>query len=1259
MVEGHVFRMRFSALFNLFPIKNPLNCGTDLTMNNYEWLISRLDAFIRKYYANKVIRGSLVFLSCLLFYILSVSISEYFLYLPVWSRITIDSLFVALGLSSLVAWVIIPLAKMGRLGKVISHEQAANIIGRHFPEISDRLLNILQLRRHPDNNSSRELAEASITQKIGQISVVPITKAIDLSKNRKYLPYLLPLVLAGVFILVAAPNVFREGSSRLLQPTKAFEKPSPFLFTIKNPSLIALRNADFTITVETKGIALPQEAFIEIGSERVPMQPLESHAFQYTFKNVTEQVNFRFYAAGFYSSSNTLKVVQRPVLKSFKVQINYPAYIGKPNETRTSLSDMTLPVGTTVTWALVTDHTDGATIHFGAGTPVALNNSSSLFSYQYRFLNDTAYTITLNNKAAGVADSYRYQVQVIPDQFPVIQVQQFKDTVSGKQILLTGSAGDDYGITRVSFNYEISDKNKPVLSKSIPVKIAPGSMATFQQYFDIQSLNLQPGQKLTYYIEAWDNDGVHGSKASRSEVMSFLMYDEKQIDSAINENSKQINSGISNSASKTQQLQSDYKDAQTKMLQSNNLDWEQQQSLQEMMKKQMDLKTNVENIKQRFEEQMQQSEQKKYSDNLKDKQKELDKQLDNLLNSELKEQLKKLQDLMQKLNKEQAVDAMKQMEQENKLFKMDMERMQELMKKYEMQMRMEDMANKMDELAKKERDLESKTDNLDKNNKDLAQTKDPNKDAKDKDAQGNKKDDAKTGKDAQGKDQKDGAKDKDAQAKEQQAKDALSKEKETAKTDDKELSKEQKDIKDQLDKAMKEELKEAQKLAKDLKENDKLDDEAKKGEDASKDMQDSKERLDQKQNDKAGKSQNKAAKNLEDMAKSLRDKAGEEGPEEIEIDIKATRQILSNLIRLSFDQEDLMQEVKHTSPSSQAYITNQEEQNRLHHNSQMVRDSMFALSKRVFKLATTINKETTELEHYMQKSVDALEGRNIGAAVTDEQYVMTHTNNLALMLNEVLTNLMQMQNEGKKQKEGDGSGSCTKPGSKPGNKPGKPGKNPGKGPGSQLSDIITEQKKLGDGLQKMQEDQANKQGGKKPGPQDGQQPGQKPGQKPGQGQKPGAGQNGQGDGDNEYGDAEQLARLAEQQASIRRKIQELSSQLNSKGMGNSKELREIEQKMDKTETDLVNRRLGSDLLQRQKDIQTRLLEAEKSLREQEQDDKRASNTGKEMSRPVPPALQKYITDQKQLLELYKTVPPQLKPYYREMVESYFHIIGNK
>ncbi len=1150
-------------------------------MNNYDWLVGRLDAFIRKYYANKVIRGSLVFLSCLLFYVVSMTVGEYYLYLPVWARVTILSVFVGFGMSALVTWVIVPITKMVRLGSIISHEQAAEIIGTHFPEVSDKLLNILQLKHAQSTAFSRELAEASISQKIDQISVVPMNSAIDLSKNRKYLPYLLPPLLAGLFIFVAAPNVFKEGSSRLLQPTIAFEKPAPFDFVLKNSSMVALRNEDFTVVMEVKGDALPEDASIEVGDEVVSMRPLGKHTFQYTFKNVTDELSFRFYAAGFYAPSRTLRVIQRPVLKSFQVSIDYPAYTGRKDEVRNSLGDMLLPAGTKVGWSLVTGHADEVTIRMGEGSAIPLNGSSDGYKYNFRFLNDTSYVLTLHNNKESVADSFRYSVQVIPDEYPVIQMQQFRDTINGKQVLLSGSAGDDYGISRVTFNYEIAtDKDKKVASKSFEIMVAKGALASFEQYFDIQSLDLKPGQKVSYFIEAWDNDGIHGSKASRSEVMSYQMFDAAQLDSAIKENSQQINAGISNSAEQTKHLQNDYSDAKNKMLQSKTLDWQMEQSLQEMMEKQKQLQTQVEQVKQRFEEQMQQSEQKNYSEDLKEKQKELNKQLDNLLTDELKKQMEKLQELMKKLNKEQAMETMKQLEEENKLFNMDMERMQELMKRMELQMRMEDVANKMDELAQKQRDLKKQTD--------------------------------------EGK--------KDAAA----------------------LSKEQKDLKSQLEKALKEEFKEAQELAKDLKEKDRMEKEEQQGKEAQQEMQESQDDLEKGQKDKSGKPQDSAAENLEEMAKSLREKAAGMDMEQIEIDIKATRQILSNLIRLSFSQEDLMEMVRKTPASSQQYIVNQEEQNRLHQNSKMIRDSLYQLSKRIAKLAPTINKNTTDLERRMHMAVNSIENRRIDLAVRDQQYVMTYTNNLALLLNELLGNLMQMQSQGKKP---GAAGACRKPGGKQ-----------GQGAGPQLSDIISEQQQLGEGMKQM-----NAKNGKKPGGEDGKQKGEKGkqsgGDKPGEGQS-GKGGNGNGEGqegeNGEYGDAEKLAKLAQKQAAIRRQLEEMGSLLNSKGMGKfAKELRELAKEMDKNETDLVNRRVNPDLLMRQKEIQTRLLETEKAVREQEQDNKRSSQSAKEVSRPVPPALQKYITDKKQMLEQYKTVPPQLKPYYRNMVEDYFQIIGTK
>jgi hypothetical protein len=1128
-------------------------------MNNYDWLISRLDAFIRKYYANQVIRGALVFATCLLGYILVVSIGEYYLYMPVWLRVMIVAIFVILGLAALLTWILIPMTKMARLGKVISHEQAATIVGRHFPEISDKLLNILQLKRHSDLSGSRDLIEASINQKAKQIAIIPLTSAVDFSKNRKYLRFLLPVALVGLFIFIAAPNVFRDASERLLQPTRPFEKPAPFQFIIITDPLKTTRNSDFVLAVEVKGNALPDELSVELGSDKIPMVAQQNHRFQYTFKNVTEPVIFRLYAAGFYSKTFTLNVVQKPILRSFKVNIDYPDYTGKKDEIRNSLGDMTLPVGTHVTWAFVAEHTDHADIRFGNGHPVSLPRTSSIFGYQYRFMNDTSYAFILRNDQTAYADSFRYNVQVIPDQFPVVQLQEFKDSVTGKQVLLNGSAGDDYGIAKLLFNYEISDEDGKVIThQSLPVKFTPGTLTSFQYYFDIQNFNLQPGEKLSYYVEAWDNDAVHGSKASRSEVMTYQMYNVKQIDSAINANSAQINSSLSNSSQKTQQLQTEYKDLQTKMLNSDKMDWEHQQILRDMMTKHQELQSQLESVKKRFDEQKKQSEQKQYSDQLKDKQNDLEKQLDNLLNNELKEQMKKLQELMQKLNKENAFQAMQQMQQENKLFNMDLERMKELMKNMEMDMRLEDAANKLDKMAQKEFDLRKQTDEK--------------------------------------------------------------------KTDGKSLTKQQEEIKKDLDKFMQQDMKEMQELNSKLQNPKSFQEANDMGNQAQQNMQQSEQQTDNSDNNNASKSQSKAAKNLQGMADNLRKQSQGEGMEQLKADIRMVRQLLTNLIRLSFDQEDLMGRTRQAYTASQTYVADIQEENRLHSNAQMITDSLVALGKRNYKLAPAINKETVGLEAALVAATNNMEDRRISSATTYQQYAMMHANNLALTLNEVLSNLLQMQS----QQEGN-KGSCNNPGGQT-PKSGKKGTS-GNG-GMQLSDIITQQQQLGNAMQQMQN------GTNKGGQQNGQQ------------NQP----NGQS---GEYGDPEQLAKLAQMQAAIREQLQELSSLLNSNGLGNARELQEIQKEMDKTETDLVNRRLGSQLNMRQREILTRLLESEKAIREQEQDDKRQSKSAKEITRPIPPELLKYMQDSKQLLDAYKTVPPQLKPYYRNMVEQYYQQIGHK
>jgi hypothetical protein len=82
--------------------------------------------------------------------------------------------FVGVSVVALGYWVVLPLARYFRLGAVISHEKAAEIIGSHFGDVKDKLLNILQLKHQSEQAEQRDLIMASINQKSDEIRVVSV-----------------------------------------------------------------------------------------------------------------------------------------------------------------------------------------------------------------------------------------------------------------------------------------------------------------------------------------------------------------------------------------------------------------------------------------------------------------------------------------------------------------------------------------------------------------------------------------------------------------------------------------------------------------------------------------------------------------------------------------------------------------------------------------------------------------------------------------------------------------------------------------------------------------------------------------------------------------------------------------------------------------------------------------------------------------------------------------------------------------------------
>ena len=177
-------------------------------MENSNNIYLKLEQFIKKYYTNELLRGSIFFIGIgLLYFLITLSI-EYFFWLKPNSRTLLFWTFIVVELFLLLRFILFPISKLFKLQNGINYDDASKIIGNHFSEVGDKLTNFLQLSQ--DSNSS-ELLLASIDQKAKTLQPIPFVKAINFSKNKKYAPIaLIPLLFFAFFYITGYSNFISQ-----------------------------------------------------------------------------------------------------------------------------------------------------------------------------------------------------------------------------------------------------------------------------------------------------------------------------------------------------------------------------------------------------------------------------------------------------------------------------------------------------------------------------------------------------------------------------------------------------------------------------------------------------------------------------------------------------------------------------------------------------------------------------------------------------------------------------------------------------------------------------------------------------------------------------------------------------------------------------------------------------------------------------------------------------------------------------------------
>ncbi len=1102
---------------------------------NYDLLIQKLDAFTRRYYLNHLIRGSLITLGLVLAIFLVYNLLEHQFYFTGGVRRLLLVSFIGTTLASLGYLVLWPLAQYYRLGKVISHDQAARIIGNHFSPIEDKLLNILQLKRQADHSGAQaELLFAGIEQKTKEIELVPFKAAIDLSKNRKYLRYALPPMLLLLFLLVAAPSIIRDSTNRLIHTNKVFEREAPFKFIIDtHQDLSVIQYEDFELEISTEGSMSPAEVFIEIDHYSYRMRKNGQDAFSYHFKNVQDDTPFRIYAGPVSSSDMKLSVIKKPGILSFDIGLDYPAYTGRKDEDLRNIGDLIIPEGTQITWDIQAAHTESleAVFEHLSSRINSERRSQDRFILKQKASKDGRYTLFLNHPQLPHPDSIQYSLRVIPDRFPGIRVEAFTDSLQKDIVYFAGNVDDDYGIRTLTFQYEWLDANgQRKTLKSQGLDVPHPTQFSYTHSFDIKALELEAGDVLQYYFEVHDNDGIHGSKASRTPVMQYRKPTAEEFAKKESENNLQIQLNLEKSLKETRDLQEDMKRLREKLMQEKKAEWQDKKEIEKLMQRHQDLQQQMQQSLEKFQENIEnRPEHSKPSEQLLEKQEQIQKLFEELMSDEMKELMKKMEELLKELEKESAIDMMEQFEMNDQELEKELDRMLEMLKQLEVEAAMEQAIEKLEKLAEEQEQLSQESEEQKKSNEEL----------------------------------------KEEQEKLNEKFDGLQKDMEDLKKKNEGLErpKNMEGTEEQMDKI-------------------------------DQDMEQGKDQLQQQQPKNASKSQKNAAQRMKNLAAQMESQMQQDQMEQMEEDMAMLRQLLENLITLSFDQERLIGDFNATEVTTPRYVSLVQEQFRVKDDFRVVEDTLHALSKRVTQIESFVHEKVTDIKVNLKKSIEQLEERNKVVSSDHQQRTMTYLNDLALMLSEVMNQMQQQM-------------ANMMPGSQMCNKPG--GKSSGKSGRVPMDKITKGQEEMNGELQKLSEQMKKGEKGKM---------------------------------------SKEFAQMAARQAALRKALNDLSQEKKEQGKG-MPELDQIGEEMNKIEIDLVNKRLNNETLKRQQDIMTRLLEAEKSDRQRDQDERRQAETAQEQKRSMPPALQEYIRQREAEIEQYKSVSPDLNPYYKFLVEEYY------
>tara|TARA_R110002049_G_scaffold302911_1_gene496531 strand:+ start:120015 stop:123389 length:3375 start_codon:yes stop_codon:yes gene_type:complete len=638
-----------------------------------------------------LIKGTLLFFAFGILCLLIVLGLEYFLWLNSTGRLFLFLFFIGVEGFLLFNFIAVPLFYLFKLKRGITNKEASLLIGKHFPEVGDKLYNLLDLA---EDESRSELLLASIEQRSKNLSAVPFARAVDLRENIKYLKYLLgPGLVFGLIWISGDLVSFFHSFDRMVHYDLAYEQPAPFTFTLLSSDLSVLDDKSYTILVDTEGTVRPASVYININGKLSLLQE-SNGVFSHTVKPPLKSFKFSFSANDVVSKEYELKVLKTPVIQDFIMELNFPNYTNRPSEVLKGTGNANFPEGTEVSWKIRGQNT-GTINLVSRDTTFTFVPKDSLFVLSKSIYTDFQYELLTSNRNIKNYERLEFRFEVIKDAYPKIKVDQVRDSLNPNISYYLGEASDDYELSSIKLVYFPTED--PERQQILSLVETASNFNKFYYTFP-SGLNLKTDTDYSFYFQATDNDGIRGGKTSKSKVFSLTLLSDDQLRNRELDMQGTIIGGMDESLEKFKEQEQVLKEINKSQKEKSQLNFNDQSQIKNFLKKQRQQEGMMEKFSKQLKENLNRVETSNRDNRL--LQERLERQeIEARKNQKLLEELQKI---ATKIDKEELAKRLEELGKKQRNSERGLEQLLELTKRYYVSEKAAQLAKDLAKMAERQ-----------------------------------------------------------------------------------------------------------------------------------------------------------------------------------------------------------------------------------------------------------------------------------------------------------------------------------------------------------------------------------------------------------------------------------------------------------------------------------------------------------------------------------------------------------------------------